>query len=82
MEPKRPIGNNMTRILITFLFILASCSTKNNTEWTNLFDGKTVNGLRGYKMETFPWGAWEIIDGSLMSIPCSKSSDIIFIYLF
>ena len=82
MESKRPIGNNMTRILITFLFILASCSTKNNTEWTNLFDGKAVNGLRGYKMETFPWGAWEIIDGSLKTIPGSKGVDIISIDLF
>ena len=72
----------MTRILITFLFILASCGTKKNTEWTNLFDGKTVKGLRGYKMETFPWGAWEIIDGSLKTIPGSKGVDIISIDLF
>ena len=53
----------MTRILITFLFIfLTSCSTNEN-EWIHLFDGKAVKGMRGYTMDSFPWGSWEIVDG-------------------
>ena len=77
MEPKRQIGNNMTRILITLLFIfLTSCSTNEN-EWIHLFDGKTVSGLRGYRMEKFPWGPWAIEDGSLKTVPGEKGVDII-----
>tara|TARA_B100000530_G_C15901255_1_gene465477 strand:+ start:810 stop:1502 length:693 start_codon:yes stop_codon:yes gene_type:complete len=82
MEPKRPIGNNMTRILITFLFIfLTSCSTNEN-EWIHLFDGKAVKGMRGYTMDSFPWGSWEIVDGSLKTVPGSKGIDIISMDVF
>lgn len=36
--------------------------------WTVLFDGKTVNGLRGYKSEGFP-DSWEIVDGTMKTKP-------------
>ena len=34
-----------------------------------LFDGKTINGLRGYKQSNFPYKSWIIIDGALKSVP-------------
>ena len=60
-------------ILIT---IFASCSN-NNSEWLVLFDGERVSGLRGYRMDTFPWGSWAIEDGSLKTVPGEKGIDII-----
>ena len=38
-----------------------------NSEWTVLFDGKTVKGLRGYKQSGFP-NSWEIVDGTLKTV--------------
>ena len=46
-------------------------------EWITLFDGKTVSGMRGYKMDSFPWNAWTIEDSSLKTIPGGKGVDII-----
>jgi len=34
-----------------------------------LFDGKKINGLRGYKQSSFPYKSWIIIDGALKSVP-------------
>ena len=47
-------------------FIMIGCSS--NAEWTVLFDGKIVKGLRGYKQSGFP-DSWEIADGTLKTIP-------------
>jgi hypothetical protein len=33
--------------------------------------------MRGYKMDSFPWTAWTIEDGSLKTIPGGKGVDII-----
>ena len=52
-------------ILLT-AFIMVGFSS--NSEWTVLFDGKTVKGLRGYKQSGFP-DSWEIVDGTLKTIP-------------
>jgi cytochrome c len=35
--------------------------------WRLLFDGKTTNGWRGYRMEKMPPG-WKVIDGSLVRV--------------
>ena len=35
--------------------------------WITLFDGKTSDGWRGFKMDHFPSG-WQIVDGSLQCI--------------
>ena len=48
------------------LILLAGCSS--NPEWTVLFDGEEVNGLRGYKQAGLP-DSWRIIDGTLKTIP-------------
>ena len=57
------------------LLIFLSCSQ--NSEWISLFDGKNVNGLRGYKMENFPWDSWVIKDGNLKTIPGKHCVDLI-----
>ena len=65
----------------TFLFILLitvfiSCSKK-PSDWTILFDGQSVTGMRGYKMDSFPWDSWVIKEGALKTISGSKGVDII-----
>ena len=47
-------------------FIMIGCSS--NAEWSVLFDGKIVKGLRGYKQSGFP-DSWEVVDGTLKTIP-------------
>ncbi len=47
-------------------FIMIGCSS--NAEWTVLFDGNIVKGLRGYKQSGLP-DSWEIADGTLKTIP-------------
>ena len=56
---------NKFNILFITLFIIG-CSS--NNDWTVLFDGETVTGLRGYKQVGFP-NSWEIVDGTLKTIP-------------
>ena len=52
--------------LFLITFIMIGCSS--NAEWTVLFDGKIVKGLRGYKQSGFP-DSWEIVDETLKTIP-------------
>ena len=52
--------------LFLTIFIMIGCSS--NAEWAVLFDGKIVNGLRGYKQSGFP-DSWEVVDGTLKTIP-------------
>lgn len=42
-----------------------------------LFDGTKVNGLRGYKMDSFPWDSWAIKDGTLKTVPGKHGVDIV-----
>jgi len=56
---------NKFNILFITLFIIG-CSS--NDDWTVLFDGERVTGLRGYKEVGFP-NSWEIVDGTLKTIP-------------
>ncbi|GAB6185340.1 3-keto-disaccharide hydrolase [Thermopirellula anaerolimosa] len=37
------------------------------TAWRSLFDGKTTEGWRGYKMDRMPPG-WKVIDGALVRV--------------
>ena len=69
----------LTSILLTIIFL--SCGTS-KSEWLVLFDGKSVSGLRGYKMDSFPWGSWAIENGSLKTVPGEKGIDIISIETF
>lgn len=37
--------------------------------WTVLFDGKSTEHFRGYKMKTFPTNNWRVEDGALHCLP-------------
>ena len=65
------------KILFLILSILIPACGEKNNEWKMIFDGQKVDGMRGYKMDSFPWESWEIIDGSLKTIPDAKGVDII-----
>ena len=62
-------------ILLAFVLFCASCTK--HSDWTILFDGSTVKGLRGYKMESFPSESWAIKDGDLKTIPGKHGVDLI-----
>jgi len=64
-------------MLRSFLLILLLVSCTNKTEWVMLFDGTKVNGLRGYKMDSFPWDSWAIKDGTLKTVPGKHGVDIV-----
>ena len=61
--------------ILFFLLIFLSCSQ--NSEWISLFDGKNIKGLRGYKMENFPWDSWVIKNATLKTIPGKHGVDLI-----
>ena len=67
-------------LILFFLLVFLSCSQ--NSEWISLFDGKNVNGLRGYKMENFPWDSWVIKNANLKTIPGKHGVDLISIDTF
>ena len=48
--------------------LLFSCNSKSKSEWTYLFDGKKVSGLRGYRQDAFP-DSWEILSGAMKTKP-------------
>ena len=55
-----------------FLFLLLTAFTavtfaQETGKWVTLFDGKSVEKLRGYKMDKFPFEAWKIEDGALVA---------------
>jgi len=57
---------------LSFLFVLLCCLSKvilaqPDHKWHYLFDGKSVKELRGYMMDSFPFGAWKIEDGALVA---------------
>ena len=67
-------AKTVASLLILFLFVGCKTQSKN---WIILFDGKSVKGLRGYKMKSFPWDDWKIEDGTLKTLVHGKGVDII-----
>ena len=61
--------------VLSVILFFASCG--NSPDWIILFDGATVKGLRGYKMDSFPWDSWMIKDGNLKTIPGKHGVDLI-----
>jgi hypothetical protein len=45
--------------------------------WQLLFDGKALDGWRGYRRETLPDAGWEIQDGTLRTIPKVTGGELI-----
>jgi hypothetical protein len=46
-------------------------------QWTYLFDGKSVEPLRGYKMSSFPTESWKIEDGALVAQTGVPNTDLV-----
>jgi hypothetical protein len=55
--------NNLKYILITIFFFTISCEKK-ESEWIDLFDGKSTDGWRAYNGEEIPT-KWAAVDGEL-----------------
>lgn len=53
-------------VLIALSVICINSYGQNDHKWHYLFDGKSINELRGYKMGGFP-DAWKIEDGALVA---------------
>ena len=45
--------------------------------WQLLFDGRSLDGWRGYRRDSLPEAGWEISDGTLRTVAKVKGSDII-----
>ena len=54
---------NLKYILIVLLFFTISCE-KNESEWIDLFDGKSTDGWRAYNGKEIP-EKWAAVDGEL-----------------
>ena len=54
---------NLKYILIALMFFTISCE-KNESEWINLFDGKSTDGWRAYNGKEIPQ-KWAAVDGEL-----------------
>ena len=67
----------MKKLTSLFLIITVFSCDASKSEWLVLFDGKSVSGLRGYKMDSFPWESWIIKDGNLKTIPGKHGVDLI-----
>ncbi len=50
--------------------------------WQLLFDGKTLNGWRGYRMQGLPETGWEIRDGLLKTVPHARGRELITVRKF
>lgn len=50
--------------LLACLCVSLTVTAQSKKKWVNLFDGKTMNGWRGYNMAGIP-NAWTIEDGAL-----------------
>ena len=56
------------KIVVTLaLSWLALAATASAQEWTVLFDGKSTDQLRGYKMEGFPDKGWKGVGDPIIS---------------
>jgi len=68
-----PIGTVLPWVLVMLAAAPAARPDNRLTEaekkdgWRLLFDGKTTEGWRGYKMDKLPPG-WQVIDGALVRV--------------
>ncbi|MFN8345824.1 MAG: DUF1080 domain-containing protein [Spirosomataceae bacterium] len=67
------------KIFISLMMItgISNALFAQKTGWTTLFDGKSTEALRGYKMDTFPEGVWVVKKGALTAVPKTQNVDLI-----
>jgi Domain of Unknown Function (DUF1080) len=64
-------------LAILVLVLPGLCCAQKTNQWTILFDGKSVDKLRGYMMKTFPNDAWKIEDGALVALTGVPNIDFV-----
>src|SRR5471030_2542217 len=70
-----PMKKSLTLCLFIFCLVKLTHAQQSN-KWYYLFDWKSVNELRGYKMDTFP-DAWKVEDGALVAQPDVPNVDLV-----
>ncbi len=63
----------LSAFTVLALFVLPSVAA----EWTDLFDGKSFTGWRGYKKTAMPDKGWRVEDGLLKKVKGERGGDII-----
>lgn len=64
--------------LLISVFALTSFTNNSQTgSWDVLFNGKSVEKLRGYQRKDFPLECWSVENGLLKTIPGVKNTDIL-----
>ncbi len=58
---------NLTLFIILLAGIAPSVRAQADHRWHYLFNGRSLNELRGYKMNGFPSVAWKVEDGALVA---------------
>jgi hypothetical protein len=68
----------MKKILLLIAFLTAQLSlyAQNDHKWHYLFDGKSVDQLRGYRLNAFP-DAWKVENGSLVALTNVPNVDLV-----
>lgn len=74
-------------LFISLSFLFGACTGNSTNEegelkvaeraWTVLFDGKSTEALRGYGLEIFPEGIWEVEDGLLVAQTDTLNIDLV-----
>lgn len=80
MNPRLFLGS-----LITVTCLVAPARAADNeltaaekaAGWELLFDGKTMNGWRGYRQESLPKEGWIVADGTLQTVPKVKGGELV-----
>lgn len=64
-------------LFVALLSLVFGSVSAQKQSWVTLFDGKSTDALRGYKMDAFPEGVWTVKNGSLITVPKTKNVDLI-----
>jgi hypothetical protein len=67
----------LTYLIVFLIFLSNIADAQNAGKWIYLFNGKSVEKLRGYKMDTFPTQAWKVEDGALVAQPDVPNVDLV-----
>ncbi|MES2796061.1 MAG: DUF1080 domain-containing protein [Bacteroidota bacterium] len=67
----------MKNALYALILFTSTCLAQKPKNWITLFDGTNTNELRGYKMESFPNGVWEVKNGAIATVLNVKNVDLI-----